>query len=109
MWIRTPIIPGATATHENINGIGQFMASHLAGVVSRWELCAFNNLCRDKYLRLDQPWAFEDESLLEQSFLEELADTAKQSGVDPDIVFATGATRLESEESQTQQEVGDGV
>ncbi len=94
MWIRTPIIPGATATHGNISGIGQFIASHLDGVVSRWELCAFNNLCRDKYLRLDQSWAFADESLLEKSFLEELAETAKHSGVDPDIVFATGATRL---------------
>jgi pyruvate formate lyase activating enzyme len=104
MWIRTPIIPNATATHENIKGIGQFIAKHVGGVVSRWELCAFNNLCRDKYFRLDQPWVFEDESLLTQSFLDELTDTAKRSGVDPDIVFATGATRLE-----TQKEVGDGV
>ncbi len=94
MWIRTPIIPGATATPENIAGIGQFIAAHLNGAVSRWELCAFNNLCRDKYRRLDQPWVFEEENLLSKSFLEELADTAKRSGVDPDIVFATGATCL---------------
>jgi len=110
MWIRTPIIPNATATHENITGIGKFIASHLDSVVQRWELCAFNNLCRDKYLRLDQPWVFEDESLLEKSFLDELTNSAKQSGVDPDIVSATGATRLETNEKQaTQQEVGDGV
>ena len=95
MWIRTPVIPGATATIENISGIGEFMAANLDGVVSRWELCAFNNLCRDKYMRLDQPWAFEKEELMSASFLEELADTAKRSGVDPDIVFATGATRLD--------------
>jgi len=113
MWIRTPMIPGATATPENISGIGKFIASHLDGVVSRWELCAFNNLCRDKYHRLDQRWAFEDESLLTQSFLDDLEDSAKQSGVDPEIVFATGATRLETtkteEKQETQQEVGDGV
>jgi pyruvate formate lyase activating enzyme len=113
MWIRTPVIPGATATSENISGIGKFIASHLNGVVSRWELCAFNNLCRDKYLRLDQPWAFEDENLLTESFLDELTDTAKHSGVDPDIVFATGATILETKEKhekpKTQQEVGGDV
>ena len=104
MWIRTPVIPGATATHENLSGIGKFIASHLDDVVRRWELCAFNNLCRDKYLRLDQRWAFEDESLLGKSFLEELTDTAKNSGVDREVVFATGATRME-----TQKEVGESV
>ena len=39
-----------------------------------------------------------------------LTDTAKKSGVDPEIVMATGATRLEKDENQNmQQEVGDGV
>jgi len=94
MWIRTPIIPGATATPENMTAIGEFIATRLKGMVSRWELCAFNNLCRDKYLRLDQPWMFEKEALLTQDFLDEMAQAAKRSGVDPDMVVATGATRL---------------
>ncbi|OFV87080.1 MAG: hypothetical protein A3J75_05310, partial [Acidobacteria bacterium RBG_16_68_9] len=51
LWIRTPLIPGATATEENIRGIGAFLARSLGGGVSRWELCAFNNLARDKYRR----------------------------------------------------------
>ena len=113
MWIRTPVIPNATATSENISGIGRFIASNLDGVVSRWELCAFNNLCRDKYYRLGQQWEFEDENLLAKSFLDELTQKAKHSGVDPDIVFATGATRLETEgiaeKYENQQEVGNGV
>jgi len=103
IWLRTPLIPGATATEENIDGIGRFINEHLSGMVSRWELCAFNNLCRDKYLRLDEPWAFENEELLTTSAVNALADTAKRSGVDPDIVIATGSTRLETEE--TRQEV----
>ncbi|MFZ2807524.1 MAG: glycyl-radical enzyme activating protein [Desulfosalsimonadaceae bacterium] len=103
IWLRTPLIPGATATVENIGGIGRFIHEHLSGMVSRWELCAFNNLCRDKYLRLDEPWAFENEELLSASEVDKLADTAKRSGVDPDIVIATGSTRLETEE--TRQEV----
>ena len=105
LWIRTPIIPNATANSENISGIGQFIASHLNDVVQRWELCAFNNLCRDKYYRLDQPWAFSDENLLTKSFLDELTDTAKHSGVDPGIVMPTGATRMESSETEEKQDI----
>jgi len=52
LWIRTPIIPGLTAREENIVGIGKFIAKNLGNVVNRWDLCAFNNLCKDKYLRL---------------------------------------------------------
>lgn len=113
LWIRTPLIPGATAAKENISGIGRFIKDHLKDGVDRWELCAFNNLCRDKYLRLNQEWAYANEDLLAQSFLDELADAAKSSGVDPDRVFVTGAARLENrethenpEKNKFQQEVG---
>jgi pyruvate formate lyase activating enzyme len=95
LWIRTPLIPETTAAPENMAAIGQFIATRLNGAVSRWELCAFNNLCRDKYIRLGQPWAFENEKLLSYDFLEEMEQAAKGSGVDPDMVVATGATRLE--------------
>jgi len=107
LWIRTPIIPNATADFDNIYGIGQYIAKNLPGMVRRWELCAFNNLCRDKYHRLDQQWDFQNENLLTKEFFDELTDTAKHSGVDADIVFATGSTRLESDE--TKQEVSRGL
>lgn len=97
LWIRTPIIPNATATEENINGIGQFIAANLDGRVSRWELCAFNNLCRDKYLRLDLDWAYRDCELLSKMFMEKMAAVARGSGVDPGIVHWSGSTRLEPE------------
>jgi len=99
LWIRTPLIPNATATPENLTGIGRFIAENLSGMVSRWELCAFNNLCRDKYLRLDAAWAYNNEELLTESAVDALADTARRSGVDPDIVIATGSTRLETEKA----------
>jgi pyruvate formate lyase activating enzyme len=95
LWVRTPIIPGATAFHENISGIGRWMAENLKGVVNRWELCAFNNLCRDKYLRLGQKWGFHDAQLLSAEFMEELAETARRSGVDPGIVVWSGSTRIQ--------------
>ena len=95
LWVRTPLITGKTATHENIYGIGSFIANQLADVVERWELCAFNNLCRDKYARLDQEWAFADVPLLTRAELGDLAQVAFRSGVRPDTVFATGATQVQ--------------
>jgi len=95
LWIRTPIIPEATARPDNIKGIGEFIANHLGPVVSRWELCSFNNLGKDKYLRLGLDWAFGASSLMRKSEMEALADVAKNSGVDPDIVHWSGSTRIE--------------
>jgi len=93
LWIRTPVIPDATARAENIRGIGNFIAQRLGGRVERWELCSFNNLCRDKYCRLDMDWRFKDYSLLNGNFMEELAWVARNSGVDPATVCWSGPTR----------------
>jgi pyruvate formate lyase activating enzyme len=95
LWLRTPVIPGATDREETIAGIGAFIARHLAGRVQVWELCAFNNLCRDKYVRLGRDWPFKDSPLLSTSVMERLAAVARNSGVDPQIVRWSGATRLE--------------
>ncbi|HOD15094.1 MAG TPA: glycyl-radical enzyme activating protein [Spirochaetota bacterium] len=100
IWVRTPLIPGATDREENIAGIGAFIAENLRGVATRWELCAFNNLCRDKYRRLGREWAFASAGLLEPEKAEALVVAAKRSGVDPGIVRLTGATR---------QDTGDGT
>jgi len=95
LWIRTPLIPGTTATCENLTGIGTFLAQNLADTIQRWELCAFNNLCRDKYRRLGIEWPFSDTPLITQRTLHELEACAKRSGINPNIVLATGATRME--------------
>ncbi len=92
IWIRTPVIPGATDRRENITGIGGFIAEHLGGVAARWELCAFNNLCRDKYRRLGKEWGFGAAGLVDRGTMEMLADAAKSSGVDPSIVRWSGST-----------------
>jgi pyruvate formate lyase activating enzyme len=95
LWIRTPIIPGATDREDNMRGLGEFIAQNLNGIVSRWELCSFNNLCRDKYLRLGLLWPYHDAQLMRADDMERLAEAARQSGVDPEIVYWSGATRLE--------------
>lgn len=100
LWIRTPLIPGMTAREENIFGIGNFIAKNLPGIVDRWELCAFNNLCKDKYLRLGERWVLHDELLLQKESMEKFARIARESGVNPDIVVWTGSTRLEEKRFQ---------
>lgn len=94
LWIRTPLIPGASADDKNIAAIGDFLAQNLDGAAMRWELCAFNNLCKDKYTRLGLVWPYAAEELLEMQFISNLENIAKKSGVDPKIVFATGATKM---------------
>jgi pyruvate formate lyase activating enzyme len=95
LWIRTPLIPGATTRAENIAGIGDFIARYVGDVVTRWELCAFNNLPADKYARLGLPWQHARTPLLTAGELREVEQIAKRSGVDPEIVLATGPTRTE--------------
>jgi pyruvate formate lyase activating enzyme len=92
-WIRTPVIPGATDTAENIRGIGDFISANLHGTVARWELCAFNNLCRDKYNRLAMDWPYANTELPEKTLMEELARIAR-SRVTPSIVCWSGGTKL---------------
>ncbi len=93
LWIRTPLIPGATATMENLTAIGAWIAQNLGEALQRWELCAFNNLCRDKYRRLELDWPFADTPLLTQAELAECETWAKSSGPPSERIFATGATR----------------
>jgi pyruvate formate lyase activating enzyme len=109
LWIRTPLIPAATATDENVRGIGRFIAEHLGDVVSRWELCAFNNLGADKYRRLGRVWEFEDVGLMTRDELARLGAAAVGSGVDPSIVLVTGPVCVECEAEPAFTEATDAV
>lgn len=104
LWIRTPIIPDATADDENIVDIGAFIASSLKGAVSRWELCAFNNLCRDKYLRLGKEWAFGESKLMTAERMDELVSIARKAGVDSSVVHWSGSTRMDSPEPEEKRD-----
>ena len=91
IWIRTPIIPNATDTDNNIRGIAKLVK----GKIDKWELCAFNNLCKDKYNRLYQEWEYKDSLLMTKERMQELVDIAIAEGVEN--VNWTGATRLPME------------
>lgn len=94
LWIRTPLIPGATASRENLLGLGDYIAQELGDLVERWELCAFNNLCQDKYKRLGIAWSFSDTSLLTEHELEQLGNWSRESGFESSKIVTTGATQV---------------
>ena len=96
LWIRTPLIPGATAEAEAVERIGRFIHSTLDKDMQRWELCAFNNLCRDKYRRLDMEWKYAATPLMSKADMTRLETIARGSGPDPDKIFVKGAARVEN-------------
>lgn len=105
LWIRTPLIPGATAYEDNLRDIGNYLADNLNGAVERWELCAFNNLCRDKYTRLGLEWRYATEALMTKPDLQRLEKAAQDSRIDSAIVIATGSTRLEDNETDENKKL----
>ncbi len=99
LWIRTPIIPGATDYAANIAAIGAFIAENLAGQIERWELCAFNNLCENKYRLLGLPWLYKDAGLMSRMQMDELTRVGVNELKNTAVrVTWTGATKPEVEE-----------
>ncbi len=92
VWIRTPIIPGFTDQEENIREIARFIKDKMPAVV-RYELLAFNNLCVDKYKRLDKEFSLDGAKLIEKEKMERLHQIASEEGA-PDVHWS-GATKLE--------------
>ena len=76
VWIRTPLIPNATADTDNIMRIGAFIRDNLSDVVTRWELCAFNGSCVSKYDKIQEKWKFEGQRLLTKSQIEPIKQIA---------------------------------
>jgi pyruvate formate lyase activating enzyme len=96
IWIRTPLIPGATDSIANIQAIGSYLALRFTDRVERWELCAFNNLCRDKYRRLGLDWPYTAAPLVTSWALAEIEACARNSGFDPQRIYVTGLARVEA-------------
>jgi len=94
LWVRTPIIPGATDDEENIRALARIVRDR----VERWELCAFNNLCRDKYERIYKDWEFKQEGLITREHMQRLVEAALDEGAKK--VIYTGKTRLEEKSDE---------
>ncbi|MDL2256257.1 glycyl-radical enzyme activating protein [Parabacteroides sp. OttesenSCG-928-K15] len=92
IWIRTPLVPGMTATEENISGIARFISDY-TDCIDRWELCAFNNLCTDKYRQLGLSWPLVTTPLLSDIEIKELLATAKVMTANKIQITASGLTK----------------
>lgn len=80
MTIRLPLIPGATATDENVREVANYVRD-LPGDV-RLELINFNPLASGKYHALDLDYDYASvTSPLEESVVRALAETARGQGV----------------------------
>ena len=93
IWIRTPLIPGATTGRGNLGAIGAFLREGRAAQLTRWELCAFNNLCRDQYRRLGIAWAYDQTPLMTAEEVTACEEEARAAGAAHIEIRATGATR----------------
>jgi len=95
IWIRTPLIPFMTAREDNIIMIAKFIKDLLSfDVVERWELCLFNNLCKDKYKRLGIKWELEDTDLINEKEADSFLNLAESIIKKEDFVFVTGSKKL---------------
>jgi len=91
IWVRTPLIPNATATEENICAIAKFLLSvEAVGQIDRWELCAFNNVCADKYKKLGTRWTMSGVPLMKQSQLEQIRQWICNTGFPEDKLIISG-------------------
>jgi len=92
IWIRTPLIPGATALEENIRAIGAFIRENILDVTARWEMCAFNGVCVSKYGKLERQWEYDGKGAMTQAEIAPLK-AAALSQVPEDKVLVSGMIR----------------
>ncbi len=58
LQFRTPIIPGSTDSTKNMKAIATKIRNEYAGLFTEWELNLFNDICEDKYQRLNKTWHY---------------------------------------------------
>jgi len=80
VWVRTPVIPGATEDDENIRAISAFIAKNMPNC-ERYDILPYSNLCISKYDRLDIEFAHRETPLVSQERMEQLKSIAEAEGV----------------------------
>ncbi|HPI77460.1 MAG TPA: glycyl-radical enzyme activating protein [bacterium] len=91
VWIRTPVIPGATDSDENITAVARFIADNIPGC-DRYDILPFSNICASKYERLGMEFRFKETPLVPMERMEELKADAERAGA-PNVVIQGLTTR----------------
>lgn len=94
LWVRTPVIPGATDTDENLRAIASHLAKR-APTLERFDLLAFSNYCTAKYGMLGMDFQYMKSPLLTPERMEALTGLCRGEGLDK--VRWSGPTRNEPE------------
>ena len=99
VWIRTPLVPGVTDGEDNIADLARWLSKYGNEQIERWELCAFNNLCENKYLMLDCEWPYRGVKPQNRAALDRLVEVARAnlSGREM-LVQWTGSAALEKDD-----------
>ena len=90
IWIRTPLIPDATAKEDNISAIADFLCDNGKGQVARWEMCAFNNAGTVKYKKLGLPWLYNDVHPIDSDTVKRMKEAAISRGFPLENLAVTG-------------------
>ena len=78
--VRTPLIPGMSATKENIAAISQFLTSVYPNV--SYEILNYNPLAQSKYAYLDMDYCFEDNpKLFSSEEMDRFYEIARVNGI----------------------------
>ncbi len=85
IWIRTPVIPGWTASGENIRRIARFIKDELRHV-ERFDLLSYSNLCITKYDELGMAYELRNAPLMRESEMKELEAITHGEGVENVVV-----------------------
>ena len=93
LWIRTPLIPGATDADANIIGIADFILNNVEDIMERWELCTFNSACTVKYKKMQKVWPYEGCGMMTQSHIDRLKALAASRGVPQSKLISTGLVK----------------
>ena len=81
--VRTPLIPGYTATEENIRAIAEYV--HQTSPQAKYELLNYNPLCRSKYEALELPYPVEQSRPLNQEEMDHFFRILEEEGI-PHII-----------------------
>lgn len=79
VWIRVPVVPGYTASEENMTEIASFLSSTMPGV-ERVDLLGFNDLCSNDYAMLDMEFPLLNAARVKEQAMLRLKEILSLSG-----------------------------